>query len=100
MTKENEKESQKAEGQGQGGKGAKGSAQAEAEGRDKRLEPNLPEYDAKQKEYERMLEEDRQRTAMLAGQRAEDLRAQAASSEEEAKHAEKQAKEAEKEKKS
>jgi hypothetical protein len=92
--KENEKESKKAESESQadkeksresGGEGSEAKAQGD---RPRRLEPNLPEYQAKDKEYEQMLEEDAQRTKLRAEQRAGTFQAQAAAADREAERAE------------
>jgi hypothetical protein len=67
----------------------KGTDEAKAKGY-RAVEPNLPEYKAKDEEYARVLEADRQRTEML-------MKDKAAAAEEHAKSAKSAAETAEKE---
>jgi hypothetical protein len=98
MPKYDEKETKKTESQSQtdkeksrqtSGEGSEAKAKGD---RPTRLEPNLPEYQAKDKEYERVLEEDKQRAAILAQDRADIAKAKATAAEKTAEDAEDEAK--------
>src|SRR4030095_15662613 len=92
MTTANEEKSQKAKSESESGQ-KKAADKAQAEGdTPKRLEPNLPEYDAKQREYERTLEEEKEKSRMIAKDRAESAKAGASSAQSQAQRAEEEAK--------